>query len=73
MSAEVSAIFSNDRAIRSTSPARAATLSSKRAFFAMFVLMPPGWMVVHDTGARSISSSMRNASVKPRTANFDAL
>ena len=44
-----------------------------RAFLAMFVLMPPGWIVVTDTGAPSISSSMRSVSVKPRTANFAAL
>ena len=44
-----------------------------RALRAMLVRMPPGWMVVADTGAPSISSSMRRQSVKPRTANLAAL
>ena len=48
-------------------------LGSRRALRAMLVRMPPGCTVVHDTGLRAISSSMRSASVKPRTANLAAL
>ena len=38
-----------------------------------FVRTPPGWTHVADTPHRSISSSIRSASVKPRTPNFAAL
>ncbi len=44
-----------------------------RALRAMLVLMPPGWMVVTETLEPSMSSSMRNESVNPRTANLAAL
>ena len=57
----------------SRSPAISETLGSKRALRAMFVLIPPGWMVVTDTLAPSISSSIRRVSLNPRTANFAAL
>ena len=57
----------------SASPVIAATLGSIRALRAMLVLIPPGWMVVTDTLAPSISSSIRSESVKPRTANLAAL
>src|SRR5947207_11579466 len=50
-----------------------ATLSSMRAARAMFVFTPPGWMQVAETGEPARSSSSRSASVKPRTANLDAL
>ena len=44
-----------------------------RALRAMLVLIPPGWIDVAETPHRSMSSSMRRASVKPRTANLAAL
>ena len=57
----------------SGSPATSRTLASIRALRAMFVLIPPGWTVVTETLAPSISSSMRSESVNPRTANLAAL
>ena len=57
----------------SASPVIADSLASIRALRAMLVLIPPGWMVVTDTLAPSISSSIRSVSVKPRTANLAAL
>ena len=52
---------------------QAANANDTEAFLAMFVLMPPGWTVVHDTPQSSMSNSMRSASVKPRTPNLAAL
>ena len=54
-------------------PATSRTLACMRALRAMFVLIPPGWIVVTETLAPSISSSMRRESLNPRTANFAAL
>ena len=41
-----------------------------RALRAMLVVIPPGWTVTAETPVPR--SSWRSASVKPRTANFDA-
>lgn len=54
-------------------PVSAAMLESIRDAVAMLVATPPGCTQVTLTGAPSSSSSMRSASVKPRTANFVAL
>ena len=54
-------------------PSRPGRAPRMRALRAMLVLIPPGWTVVHDTPQGLISSSMRSASVKPRTANFAEL
>ncbi|MDR8939405.1 hypothetical protein FEP65_06337 [Burkholderia multivorans] len=48
-------------------------LVSTRLASTMFVATPPGCTQVALTGAPSSSSSIRSASVKPRTANFVAL
>ena len=40
---------------------------------AIAVLMPPGWTAVTPTGWPATSISSRSASVKPRTAYFEAL
>ena len=66
-------IFSKSRRALSTSPVIFSTPAPMRALRAILVLMPPGCTEVQDTRPPSISSSWRRASVKPRTANLDAL
>ena len=72
-SGDVSANRSNSSTKSSGPLPPIVMLGSTRAFRAMEVLMPPGWIVVAETPARSISSSILSASVWPRTANFEAL
>ena len=58
---------------KSRSSASASWLAVLRPLREMPVLMPPGCTQVTPTGWPAISISSRSASVKPRTAYFEAL